>query len=342
MSALPVPSTTAGQAVEAVLASNPPAAVAARFGLAEDELARAVALYRTAGEAALLRLSEWPVWHQVTLTAPTHSPCHGLDPMMLARLGTELGRAEADAEIGGYHFLRKDGGLRLRVRPSNLLARRRLAIILDGLAAHGHLHSWAPGIYEPETYAFGGPAAMRTAHALFCADSRALLSGPDLASPLPVAGTREASVLLISTLLRATGLDAHEQGEVWARVAAHRDPPQLPPREQVKTALAEIAHLLNADAAAQRFGTAWRARVAAFAIAGRDLATLARTGALERGLRAVLARHALFAFNRAGVSGPRQAIVAHLAHAAAMNDDAPIPAHPADHSALPAVPTEGR
>ncbi|MER6174201.1 thiopeptide-type bacteriocin biosynthesis protein [Streptosporangium sp. NPDC001681] len=312
----------AGQAVIAVLAGEPLGEVAARFQMREDDLVRAVEVYRIAGEAALIRMSERPAWYQITVASPALSHHHGLTPFVLSHLGAELGEAENDKVIHSYHFLRKDGGIRLRVRPNSEPAQQRLAAILDRLAACGQVSGWVPGIYEPETHAFGGPAAMRTAHTLFCADSHAALASFDLASPLPSPCPRKTSVLLTCALLRAAGLDVHEQGDVWARICARRDPPRLPPPHQMDAALTGIGHLMAADPVAQRFGTGWRSRVAAFEVAGRELAGLARTGVLQRGLRAVLARHVLFLFNRAGMRGHQQAIVAYLAHAVAMDEPA--------------------
>ena len=39
------------------------------------------------------------------------------------------------------------------------------------LVADGHLQRWWPGIYEPETAAFGGEVGVTAAHSLFVADS---------------------------------------------------------------------------------------------------------------------------------------------------------------------------
>ena len=65
---------------------------------------------------------------------------------------------------------------------------------LDRLVAEGHLHRWWPGIYEPETAAFGGLAQHDTAHTLFIADSREIQHLP-LREDLAL-GRRELSVLL--------------------------------------------------------------------------------------------------------------------------------------------------
>ncbi|MEU3795684.1 hypothetical protein [Streptomyces fructofermentans] len=59
---------------------------------------------------------------------------------------------------------------------------------------------------------------------------------------------------------------------------------------------------MNTDAALRPDAEAgWAERVAAFENAGRKLRRLAADGRLIRGIRGVLAHHAIFAFNRAGV-----------------------------------------
>src|SRR5690242_5283853 len=65
-----------------------------------------------------------------------------------------------------FHFLRKDGGLRLRTE-------RPAADLLDRLVADQLAAGWVGGVYEPETEAFGGLEGMHVAHEVFCADSRA-------------------------------------------------------------------------------------------------------------------------------------------------------------------------
>lgn len=215
------------------------------------------------------------------------------------------------AALSGYrfHFLRKDGGLRVRTeRPAADMLNRFVA---DRLAS-----GWVGGIYEPEVAAFGGPDGMAVAHDLFCADSPPALAGTG--SPY----ARERAVLLLSTLNRAAGLDPFEIGDVWAKLAALR--PQItPPRHNVrKVAIRSMRRLMNADAA--HWATtdpAWNNRVAAYQTAGRELARLAATGRLERGLRAVLAHHAIFTFNRAGIPPADQAAAAWLGHHAVFDDE---------------------
>ncbi|MFD4830508.1 hypothetical protein ACFWPV_11745 [Streptomyces uncialis] len=82
---------------------------------------------------------------------------------------------------------------------------------------------------------------------------------------------------------------------------------------------------MNADAARRPNPEPDRAdRVEAFADGGLRLRRLAADGHLTRGLRAVLAHHAIFAFNRAGVSATEQAATAWLGpHVAFTEEEAP-------------------
>ncbi|AZK96607.1 MULTISPECIES: methyltransferase, FxLD system [Streptomyces] len=220
-----------------------------------------------------------------------------------------------------FHFLRKDGGLRLRTE-------HPAAELLDRLAADQIVSGWVPGVYEPETEAFGGPEAMDVAHDVFCADSRAALA--ETGEP----GGRERSVLLLSTMIRSAGLDPFEAGDVWAKLAALRPPVTPPTGPALDTAVKAMRRLLNADAARRPNPEPdWADRVAAFADGGLRLRRLAADGHLIRGLRAVLAHHAIFAFNRAGVPAAEQAATAWLGrHVAFSEGGAPdVSAHRAPH-----------
>lgn len=200
-----------------------------------------------------------------------------------------------------FHFLRKRGGLRLRTE-------RPAADLLDGLVADQHASSWVGGIYEPETEAFGGSEGMAVAHDVFCADSRCAL--PETGTP----GTRERCVLLLSAMIRSAGLDPFETGDVWARFGVLRPTVSLPTDPARDQAVNAMSRLMNADGARRpNAEPGWTERVAAFEAAGHQLRRLAADGRLIRGLRAVLAHHAIFAFNRAGVPVAKQAATAWLA-----------------------------
>ncbi|WP_329137717.1 methyltransferase, FxLD system [Streptomyces sp. NBC_01476] len=233
----------------------------------------------------------------------------GITPEAAGALSSALGEQR-------FHFLRKDGDLRLRTQ-------QPAADLLERLVADQAATAWVVGIYEPETHAFGGPEGMSLAHDVFCVDSRAALA--ETGSP----GARERCVLLLSVLIRAAGLDPFEAGDVWAKLGSLRPPIAPPtgwPRER---AVAAMRRLMNADAALRPDAEPhWAERVAVFENAGRQLRQLAADGELTRGLRAVLAHHAIFAFNRAAVPTTEQAATAWLGRQAAFSDQEPADVSP--------------
>ncbi|AFR07189.1 thiopeptide-type bacteriocin biosynthesis domain protein [Nocardiopsis alba ATCC BAA-2165] len=189
--------------------------------------------------------------------------------------------------------------------------------LLDEITHTGHISTWTPVVYEPETRAFGGTEAMAAAHALFCADTRHLMEflaaaegGPDR--------RKEVSLLLCHTLMRAAGLDRYEQGDVWDRVASTRPLHTAgPPPEKVHH---KVHRLLSVDPGPRAAHFAPSGAFAGFALwaqafqdCGHELADLHTRGRLERGLRAVLAHHVIFCWNRLGLSAPVQAVLSHTA-----------------------------
>ncbi|MFK0159707.1 methyltransferase, FxLD system [Streptomyces sp. NPDC090493] len=214
---------------------------------------------------------------------------------------TDAARALATALAGRrFHFLRKDAGVRLRTE-------QPLPGLLDQLVADRVITGWTDGIYEPETHAFGGSEGMEVAHDVFCADSAAALA--ETGAP----GARERSVMLLSAMIREAGLDPFEAGDVYARWAALRPPVTPPQGPALEKAFAAMRRLMNADAARRPDAEAgWDERVAAFEDGGRRLRRLAADGRLIRGIRGVIAHHAIFAFNRAGVPADAQAATAWL------------------------------
>ncbi|SEH02398.1 protein-L-isoaspartate(D-aspartate) O-methyltransferase [Nonomuraea solani] len=242
-----------------------------------------------------------PEWWQVTIRFPGDA---GVSPEAAATLSAALtGRR--------FHFLRKEGGLRLRTD-------RSVDALLDQLVADKVAAGWVSGIYEAETDAFGGPQGMVIAHAVFCADSPAALAGTG--SP----DGRERCILLLSAMYRAAGLDPFEVGDVWAKIGDLRPPIDPPAEARRAAAITTMWRLMNADAAQRPDPEpGWVERVAAFEEAGRRLARLAKEGQLKRGLRAVLAHHAIFAFNRNNTPVAEQAAAAWLGWQAAFGDIEP-------------------
>ncbi|MFF7947962.1 methyltransferase, FxLD system [Streptomyces griseorubiginosus] len=240
----------------------------------------------------------------------------------------DAARALATALAGRrFHFLRKDAGVRLRTE-------QPVADLLDQLVADRVITGWVGGIYEPETHAFGGPEGMEVAHDVFCADSPASLA--ETGTP----GARERSVMLLSAMIRKAGLDPFEAGDVWARWAALRPPVTPPQGPALDRAVSAMRRLMNADAALRSDAEAgWVERVAEFEDAGRRLRRLAADGRLRRGIRAVIAHHAIFAFNRAGVPADAQAATAWLGrHVAFSTGEGADVSTPKSASADPSLP----
>jgi thiopeptide-type bacteriocin biosynthesis protein len=128
--------------------------------------------------------------------------------------------------------------------------------------------------------------------------------------------------------MRSAGQDWYEQGDVWARVAEHRNPAIEPRGASPHSLIASVTRLISVDCFSHAHpGTAlahtadW---AAAYDAAGRELAELSATGLLHRGLRDVLAHHIIFAWNRLGLPYIAQARLAAAARTAVFGPD---PAH---------------
>ncbi|MGH3686594.1 MAG: thiopeptide-type bacteriocin biosynthesis protein [Pseudonocardiaceae bacterium] len=176
------------------------AAIAA--GMEPADLAEAVEVYRRAGRQALEQQTA-SGWWQLSIQFTDWSNAEQVAADHLAPL---LRHAEDEGAVAAWWFMRKHPCWRLRLQPgpAGRTMKAGLGVAFDELAADGRIESWAPGIYEAETAAFGGDAGMDLAHELFCADSRAVVDllrdgGNGL-------GRRELSLLLCSILMRAAGL----------------------------------------------------------------------------------------------------------------------------------------
>lgn len=246
-------------------------------------------------------------WHQYIIeftdrTSAAHTAARHLAP--------PLNEAQDAGLLHTWWYIRKTPAWRLRYQPEDH-GTTVVDDLLAKLTADGHIAGWTRGIYEPETVAFGGPAAMRIAHDLFHHDSRHLLARTAQHSPAPALGPRETTVLLFSALLRAAGQDRYEQGDVWAKVFDLRPAAHALATEQSDKLAPAIRRLMtvNPRSVPGLLPEPW---VAAFEAAGHALADLTRSGRLERGLRAVLAHHFIFHANRAGLPAADQATLASL------------------------------
>jgi len=323
------PEVTASAVLE-VLAGVPLREAAVCIHMEPTELAAAVEVYRQAGRQALEQQAVVTDWWQLYIEFADWTNAEKTAAEHLAPL---LHRAEINGTLTTWWFIRKHPywRLRLRTHPHSNSAKAGLGAALDDLVTGGHLQRWWPGIYEPETAAFGGATGIRVAHELFHADSRAIWDLPHHSDS--TLGRRELSLLLCSILLRAAGLEWYERGDVWHHVAHERPlPTDIPPgrphalaKDLTRLMLADTephGPLLGAHGPAA-FAAEW---AEAFRRTGRILGTAARAGTLDRGLRRVLAYHVIFHWNRLGLPTRTQSILAAAARAAILN---PLAAHPA-------------
>lgn len=247
-----------------------------------------------------------PAWCQIIIAFPDP---HTAQDVAVTHLAPIFAETETRRLITAWFFVRK-GSWRLRYLPTFSTSAAD-AFLHDRLALLNHAGRIAavlPGIYEPEVHAFGGAAAMDAAHQLWYHDSRHLLTprGGREASH-----DRELSIILCAAMMRAAGLDPYEQGDVWARVAEHRDPPdnalvdglQGPVQRLLTVAPASLTH-----AGAPLAGV--RTWIDAYTTLGATLDRLNQAGQLRRGLREILTHHVIFAWNRRGIAGRHQAALA--------------------------------
>jgi thiopeptide-type bacteriocin biosynthesis protein len=307
-------------AVLAVLAGRSIAHAAAAAGIHPDHLADAINLYQTAGHHALNAALTNNDWYQVRIDFTVwadaeHHVVHELLPVLRA--------AEAD-DLVAWWYVRKAPSWRFRLRANPGASdriRTRIGELFDTLVTTGAATTWAPGRYEAETLAFGGPAGIDIAHRLFHSDSRAIL---DYARrPAPPIGRRELSILFCAALMRTAGQEWHEQGDVWHRVCQLRPMPASPDNDRLIATATQTRRLLELDTGPEHladgplaFAAPW---FAALRAAGRDLQVAAHHGTLERGLRRTLAHHVIFHWNRFGIPDPHQSILAHAARNAIMS-----------------------
>ena len=257
-------------------------------------------------------------WYQVNITFPDWDAAERIAATSLAPM---LAEAEAAGDLASWFFIRKAPCWRFRLQTSGRNAVAALLSSLEKLSADGRLSTVTPVTYEPETRAFGGTQSMTVAHHLFHQDSRHILTC--VASQPPAARrTRELAVLLCAALMRGAGLDWYEQGDVWAQVASHRDPPGPLPVMLGDS----MRQLMTASTLVSAPGcmSTW---AAAFTGAGRQTAGLASAGHLHRGLREVLTHHVVFAWNRIGLPHHVQAVLASAAERVVFGPDPAASAH---------------
>jgi thiopeptide-type bacteriocin biosynthesis protein len=312
--------TTAGRTIApaefaagvlAVLAGTDSDTIAADHGLDPNDLEDAVRTYQAGGLAALEQRAE-RTWYQVRVRFADWSAAETVGAAML---GPALDWLHGEGAAAGWWFLRKHPCWRLRVRDADTAAVNRA---LDELTGTGVIARWWPSVYEPETAAFGGPAGMDTVHDLFCADSAGVLDY--VRQEAPGLGRRELSILLLSGLMRAAGLDTFECGDVFDRVSRLRPVPTDVDTARTGTLVDNLRVLLSIPGLADSELFTPGGPVAdagpwltALCAAGERLGHDAGRGHLDRGLRALLTHVVIFHWNRFGLSATSQGILARAA-----------------------------
>lgn len=314
---------TTESAVLAILAGHPLTETASTAGLAPDELADAVELYRSAGRTALTLRAETTGWWQVNLE---FASWHTAEQTVLAHVYPVLLGTEEAGFITQWWFLRKAPCWRLRIRPGQGRPdelQAHLRPLLECLQSTGHLAGWRNVSYEPETAAFGGPAGIDIAHRLHHTDSQGFFAylHHQATEPASLPGRKELSFLLLSAMFRSAGLDWFEQGDVWHRVSQLRPPPGDVDPEQASRLAEDVRRLLSVDTN-HLISHGPLTRLAAWhtglTFTSQAFGQTARDGQLNRGLRAVLAHYVIFHWNRLGVPVGDQAVLAAVAQEAVL------------------------
>lgn len=261
--------------------------------------------------------AEAATWRQVNLRFPHWRDA---EDALVHHAGPLLRDAEETGSIGGWWFVRKGECLRLRLQVAEADGAMTTFVsdVINTLTKTTTLTRHAEVTYEPEIHAFGGRAAMDLAHDLFEQDSHFIVEY--LAGVRGDDHRKEIGIVLATRLLRAARLDFYEQGDVWAQVAAHRIPAQLhAPRTGDLLAVQRlITSIGDANTSPLADEPEWSIAFETTGIALRDLHD---QGRLDRGLRAVLAHHLLFHFNRFGISADHQHQLATAAHQGVFNRD---------------------
>lgn len=305
---MPHETTRAEDAVLAVLGGVAIEAAARSAGTSPDRLAEAIERYRAGGRAAL---DAQPAgWHQVNIRFADY-------PSAQRAFRAYLLPALRNGPVGTWWFVRKYPCWRLRVYPGpdataeSVIA--HIAEALDASVSWGVVTDWRPAPYEPETVAFGGLAGMTLAHGVFHTDSVGILDylRLDTDNSDGLLDAKAISLLAMTLMMRAAGLEFGEQGDVWGRVEERRPLADGVSPDQVSRMVDPMQRLLLIDARpllAEGPLRPVRGWIEGLESCGRALKSAAAEGSLSLGPRAILTRHVFFHWNRMGFTTRQQSI----------------------------------
>lgn len=275
-------------------------------------------VFLDAGVRALEAHAEAPRWLQFGLTfAGGKAP-----PELYARVRDLVHELFQKRAIDNFFFMHKPPGMRLRFHlgASEQAVAHAIRAQIDDWQRAGLIERGIPGVYEPETYLFGGPLSMRSVHDLFTADSLAWLSyharaTPGQAAPPPA---WVLSLLMLRALFAALHIADWEDLDVWERVQ-QKTGRSLPPGALPASDLADVAEGIQAmwrDPQAMLDELpAWMDSIfatfqaAVIPIGERWHTDYFATGMASVGPRAVAALAVIFHWNRAALPLARQALL---------------------------------
>jgi thiopeptide-type bacteriocin biosynthesis protein len=229
------------------------------------------------------RQAGWSQWNVALSRARV--PARQSAAELFARLGPVLEALRHQGVLSRFYFMRKTPDVRLRFEGDAALIDAALGGLWPQLERDGWIERHFPSVYEPETGRFGGPRAMDLAHSWFDADTRVWLEWPGAA--------RHYSAALLQDLFVSTVNGIDEAAQVWREFSGGEPYGDLVP--EVWTRPLDEKHERANRAYASGLNALWS------------------DGALESGVRSVLAAMAQFHCNRYGIAGDAQAALASAA-----------------------------
>ncbi|MFE2041959.1 thiopeptide-type bacteriocin biosynthesis protein [Streptomyces sp. NPDC059477] len=201
--------------------------------------------FLTAGLTALHADHVGAGWVQMNIT-----PTAQTFPAIYARLDEIASEALNSGLATNFFFMHKPPGMRVRFQAPTPQGRAELQhLVTRRMAAHPEIFGIPQhGVYEPESYLFGGPEALPWVHTLFTADSLAWLHHH--ADPPTAALTDwRYSLTLLRDLLDGLGIIGWEHRGVWETLQreAGRDLGEAARQSGVSRAMAGIQHLWRLD-----------------------------------------------------------------------------------------------
>ncbi|MEU7281717.1 thiopeptide-type bacteriocin biosynthesis protein [Streptomyces sp. NPDC045431] len=271
--------------------------------------------FLTAGLRALREDLPETGWVQVSV-APEPSAW----PLLYGRVVEAADELLATGLARDFFFMHKPPGLRVRFRASEA---SRAGELRAALGRHFERRdgAWSrpyAGVYEPETYLFGGPHSMPYLHGLFTADSRAWLDLHTAAPGEAAPPDWRVSLILLRTVLDALGIVGWEHRGVWQVVreeTGRRLPDGLRGEGRQRAADGIRAYWNETpDAQLDALPKAWRDVLRSHREAARRAAEHWRAGYFESGEatvgpRRAAAHHVIFHWNRGRFSVARQCLL---------------------------------